>query len=221
PTTAYDVWLAADPALRWARLAVAWWGSPRLPSLVGTRDDRNRVRAALAPGLERGDARRARRLLLDALNVGGDQPTAPDREQVLARVEWAAPRWSARFGRSLLEALLAEAGTLGLTGLGALATYARELVGGADADGLAAALRPHLPEPVDHVLLQADLTAVAPGPLRLDLANELGLIADAESHGGATVYRFSEASIRRAFDRGKTAAEIHELLAGASATPVP
>ena len=36
----------------------------------------------------------------------------------------------------------------------------------ADPDAAAAALAPLLPEPLDHVLLQADLTAVAPGPAR-------------------------------------------------------
>ena len=56
-----------------------------------------------------------------------------------------------------------------------------------------AALEPLLPEPIDHVLLQADLTAVAPGPLEQDLARHLGAVADIESRGGATVYRFTEA----------------------------
>ena len=32
-------------------------------------------------------------------------------------------------------------------------------------DDVAAAMTPHLPQPVDHILVQADLTAVAPGPL--------------------------------------------------------
>ena len=35
-------------------------------------------------------------------------------------------------------------------------------------------LAPLLPEPLDHVLLQADLTAVAPGPLERPLADTLG-----------------------------------------------
>jgi hypothetical protein len=44
------------------------------------------------------------------------------------------------------------------------------------------------------------------------VARELALIADVESAGAATVYRFSEASLRRAFDVGKTALEVHQLL---------
>ncbi|MFF1481021.1 helicase-associated domain-containing protein [Streptomyces sp. NPDC058301] len=85
----------------------------------------------------------------------------------------------------------------------------------------AAALAPHLPEPVDHVLLQADLTAVAPGPLRRPLAATLNVLADIESKGGATVYRFTPASVRRALDAGQAASDLHAFLAAHSATPVP
>ncbi|MEV4066220.1 helicase C-terminal domain-containing protein, partial [Nonomuraea dietziae] len=85
----------------------------------------------------------------------------------------------------------------------------------------AAVLAPLLPEPVDHVLLQADLTAVAPGPLTSDLARWLTLAADVESTGGATVYRFGEGSIRRALDAGQGADELLSMLARHSATPVP
>jgi XPB/Ssl2-like helicase family protein/WYL domain-containing protein len=78
-----------------------------------------------------------------------------------------------------------------------------------------------LPAPIDHVLLQADLTAVAPGPLAGDLARRLAAVADVESRGGATVYRFSESSVRRAFDSGWSAADVHDFVASASRTPVP
>jgi hypothetical protein len=84
-----------------------------------------------------------------------------------------------------------------------------------------AALRAVLPDPVDHILLQADLTAVAPGPLDPELERELDLVGEVESAGGATVYRFTEPTVRRALDAGRTAAELHELFATRSATPVP
>ncbi|MEU1401427.1 helicase C-terminal domain-containing protein [Streptomyces sp. NPDC005728] len=82
-------------------------------------------------------------------------------------------------------------------------------------------LTPLLPEPLDHVLLQADLTAVAPGPLQRPLAEMLGVLADVESKGGATVYRFTPASVRRALDAGRTAADLHAFLTAHSRTPVP
>ncbi|MFF1814600.1 helicase-associated domain-containing protein [Streptomyces sp. NPDC058251] len=82
-------------------------------------------------------------------------------------------------------------------------------------------LAPLLPEPLDHVLLQADLTAVAPGPLERPLADTLGVLADVESKGGATVYRFTPGSVRRALDAGRSASDLHAFLAAHARTPVP
>ncbi|WP_440572655.1 helicase C-terminal domain-containing protein [Streptomyces sp. KR2] len=137
----------------------------------------------------------------------------------------------------LTEWALLEAEMLGVTGRGALATHGRALLGaegrsegtGADtaaagsarAAVVAALLAPLLPEPLDHVLLQADLTAVAPGPLVRPLAEALGVLADVESKGGATVYRFTPGSVRRALDAGRSATELHAFLDRHSRTPVP
>jgi hypothetical protein len=90
-----------------------------------------------------------------------------------------------------------------------------------DADAAADALAPLLPQPLDHVLLQADLTAVAPGPLDRPLAETLSVLADVESKGGATVYRFTPGSVRRALDAGRSASDLHTFLATHSRTPVP
>ncbi|MFI8826862.1 helicase-associated domain-containing protein [Streptomyces sp. NPDC053431] len=135
---------------------------------------------------------------------------------------------------------LDEAELLGITGRGALASPARALLNlplaeAAPEDALhghdcepavavsraATLLAPLLPEAVDHVLLQADLTAVAPGPLRRPLADALSVLADVESKGGATVYRFTPASVRRALDAGRTASDLHDFLAAHARTPVP
>ncbi|MGF7233922.1 MAG: helicase-associated domain-containing protein, partial [Frankia sp.] len=70
-------------------------------------------------------------------------------------------------------------------------------------DAVTDAVRAVLPEPVDEVIIQADLTVVAPGPLVPEVAHELGLVADIESSGAATVYRISETSVRRALDEGR------------------
>src|SRR5699024_12585992 len=50
---------------------------------------------------------------------------------------------------------------------------------------------------------------------------ELALVADVESTGGATVYRFTEASIRRALDAGRGTADITALLENHSRTTIP
>ncbi|WP_344591426.1 helicase C-terminal domain-containing protein [Streptomyces violaceusniger] len=128
--------------------------------------------------------------------------------------------------------VVAEAEMLGVTGRGALSSHGRALLErhpdeptAAESDlastQAARLLAPLLPEPLDHVLLQADLTAVAPGPLERPLAETLGILADVESKGGATVYRFTPESVRRALDAGRTADDVHTFLAAHSRTPVP
>ncbi|MFG2494487.1 helicase-associated domain-containing protein [Streptomyces caniferus] len=147
----------------------------------------------------------------------------------------AAPAPADDLRSRLAQWTLAEAELLGVTGRGALSAHGRALIDttaeataapspadtGAAATRAAALLAPLLPEPVDHVLLQADLTAVAPGPLHRPLAEALGVLADIESKGGATVYRFTPASVRRALDAGRSAAELQEFLTAHSRTPVP
>ncbi len=78
-----------------------------------------------------------------------------------------------------------------------------------------------LPKPIDHFLVQADLTVVVPGPLQRDLADELATVATIESAGAAMVYRVSEQSIRHALDIGKTRGWMHTFFADHSKTPVP
>ena len=78
-----------------------------------------------------------------------------------------------------------------------------------------------LPKTVDHILIQGDNTAIAPGPLEHEISQQLAIMAEIESRGGATVYRFSEATIRRTLDHGKTGGEIKAFLIKISKTPMP
>ncbi|MEU3375307.1 helicase C-terminal domain-containing protein [Streptomyces sp. NPDC006660] len=241
PTPEYDEWLDLPPAERWARLAVAWLAATRTAGLVGEQDSKGRTLSALGPDLDRSAAPEVRHRVLALLDTL-PEATSPEPQSLLARLRWERP---ARSGpddlRSrLAEWALSEAELLGVTGRGALTTHGRALLtattgaaeresgresgreGPASAAGLAArALAPHLPEPVDHVLLQADLTAVAPGPLRRPLAAMLGVLADIESKGGATVYRFTAQSVRRALDAGRTASDLQAFLTEHSRTPMP
>src|ERR1700682_2779408 len=108
-----------------------------------------------------------------------------------------------------------------MVGRAAIATPARRLLAGDPPDAAVAAMTRALPEPIDHFLLQADLTVVVPGPLERDLAERLSAVATVESAGAAMVYRISEQSIRRALDAGRTAGELHALFERHSKTPVP
>ena len=206
----------------------AWFGGLRAIGLIGRRDSggataaaRERLINALAPDLERLLAPEVRVLTLQALAEAGPG-TAPSTESVVTWVAWHRPRRGGQFRDDLVEWSVTEAALLGLTGLGALAEHARPLLQPEPTvDDLAEAINPLVPEPVSEVLLQADLTAVAPGPLVRVVQEELSAMADVESHGGAAVYRFSEGSVRRAFDLGRTADQLHKWLAEHSRTPVP
>ncbi len=219
PTPAYDRWRAGAPAQRWVVLAEAWLTMPRLPGLVGSRDDRDRPFPALSRDLDRPAAPTLRAAVLRLL---GEVPTGRRATPtgVAALLSWRAPRGAGPERDLAVGSMLTEAEELGLTGLGALAEPGRLLAAG-DPAAAAVALRPLLPAPLDHVLLQADLTAVAPGPLEPELAAALGAVASVESTGGATVYRFTETSVRRGLDAGYSAADISDLLRTRSRTPVP
>jgi hypothetical protein len=219
PTPEYDRWLALDTADRWAALVSGWLGTTRVSGWIGERDERDKPLAALGPDLERGAAPELRRLVLDELAAlpPGSSLSVGDLE---ARVAWRRPRRGARLRPDLVRWTVAEAEHLGLTGRGALSRAARVLLS-SGMDGAAEALAPLLPDPLDYILLQADLTAVAPGPLESALASELGLMADVESTGGATVYRFTPASVRRALDAGRSAEDVRAFLTARSRTPVP
>ena len=233
PTSQYDVWRGHTAAQRWIPLASAWLTMTRQPSLVNQRGDRDRMITALGPDAERGTIPTLRRTVLSTL---ADLPpgSAPaDRDETLAVLAWHQPR-RAGGQRPLAEAVLAEADVLGVTAAGGLTGYSRTLLAGAltapstatgPAPGAAAAaehaLDAALPDPVDHFLLQPDLTAVVPGPPESSMGAELGLVADLESTGGAHVYRLTERSVRRALDAGRSGEQLLAFVEQRSRTPVP
>ncbi|MCQ4117966.1 helicase-associated domain-containing protein [Rhodococcus tibetensis] len=217
PTTAVDNWLNAPIARRWHTLAAGWLDLPRMPWFIGMRDSNDKPVAALSEEVRAPSAPRDRQVILGLLaELGSGQAAAPaELSRLLA---WRRPRWGARLRVHAVERTLEEAATLGLVARGALSSPGRALLHGGDAE---AEMHASLPDPVDHVLVQADLTVVAPGPLTPDLLEQITLVADIESAGAASMYRISEDSVRRALDAGMTAAELHSLFTTRSRTPVP
>lgn len=221
PTTAADRFAALSTAERWQLLAGSWLDLPGRPALIGGRGPDGKPYGALTDALYSTAAPLDRRLLLGMLSdlppgAGVDATSAP------AALIWRRPRWAKRLQPEPVADLLREAHALGLVGRGAISTPARALLE-EDADPQAAidAMARALPKPVDHFLVQADLTVVVPGPLQRDLAEELATVATVESAGAAMVYRVSEQSIRHALDIGKTRDWMHAFFADHSKTPVP
>ncbi|MBV9843828.1 MAG: helicase-associated domain-containing protein [Kutzneria sp.] len=220
PTTLTDSWLASSQEQRWASIAGGWLELPRLPGLIGTRDGRDRAIGPLTEDLRRPAAPAERRRVLQVLADLPPGMASADPGEIVALLSWRAPRRGGRLRDEIVRWTCAEATVLGLVALGAITSAGRALL----TDGPTAAAKQvaeAMPESVDHVMVQADLTVVAPGPLEPELAAEMALVADVESAGGATVYRVGEDSVRRALDAGRTAAELHEMFRNRSRTPVP
>ena len=219
PTVAADRFAESSTADRWHLLASTWLDLPARPGLIGHRGPDGKPYAALSDSLYSTAAPLDRRLLLAML---GDLPpgVGTDAAQASRAMLWRRPRWSVRLQPEPVGQLLEEAHALGIVGRGAISTPARSLLTD-DGDTAVTAMTKALPEPIDHFLLQADLTVVVPGPLDRALSDELGAVATIESAGAAMVYRVSEDSVRQALDTGRSAGQLHAFFAKHSRTAVP
>ncbi|AEI10958.1 helicase-associated domain-containing protein [Cellulomonas gilvus] len=231
PTTDADAWTALELPARWVGLASAWLATTRTPWLVGTRDERGSLIAALDPELARPWAPRLRRAVLGVLDRAPG--AAPDAALVVDALAWATPRSAPPL--TAIEAVLAEAAQMGLLGAGALSEPGRLLLAAHDArrgtggpaagtdqapDPAAAFARGLAPE-VDDLLLQGDLTGIVPGRPGPALEALIERTATVESRGGALTVRFGADSVRGALDDGMTADELLERLAAHARGGVP
>ncbi|MFP5375550.1 MAG: helicase-associated domain-containing protein [Acidimicrobiia bacterium] len=223
PTAAFDEWLALDPVPRWAALVAGWLAADFHSSLAGAADHRGKPIPALLTDAPDPDAAHQRRAVLDAMASLAPGTAAAAPEAVAERAQWSSPgRWATGPASppTLAAWAVEECGLLGLWAHGALTTAGR-LVAAGDVAAARAALAERAPAPVADFVLQADLTAVAAGALAPAVARELELMADVESRGAATVYRFGEQSLRRAFDAGRSQDDVSGFLQRHATRGVP
>jgi hypothetical protein len=207
PTHQFDIWLAQPASVKWENLVSAWMITSRLSGLDA---------APMGPELDRSTASIIRKKQLSHLDSA--ENLAPTHESLSAAIQWNLPyRRTGGIPDDYIRWISREAEWLGITGQGALSSYGHLVLAGEDL----AVIDADLPKTVDHILIQSDNTAIAPGPLEHEVSQELDLIADIESRGAATVFRFSEASLRRGLDHGRTGEEILAFLKKTSKTPVP
>nr|WP_232530772.1 helicase-associated domain-containing protein [Microlunatus antarcticus] len=214
PTAAYDRWVTRPAPERWTTLARAWLAVPRWfarSSAAGAH--------ALGPEAESPSAPALRRVVL-GLAVAAGPGTVLEAPDLGAALAWHRPRLS-RTPEAAVELsrdLWREASWLGFVALGAVSDFTPSLLADVPIPEALAAL---FPEPVIDLVLQADLTAVAGGPLRHDVAADLRLLATQESRGAGAVYRFSADSVRRAMDAGWSAEDALGWLRAHASTAVP
>lgn len=197
----------SSPVARWVELVRAW-------AQDGEMDDRaglpNRVELQTSqPNREPAVERFLRELL--ALPAG----TGLDAAALVDRLAFRAP---ALLPDARVHAFVAGARVLGLvpsSGPVGLTDGARTLL--ADPDRLAEVL----PDTADRVIVQADLTVIAPPDLDTAVATLLEQFSQLESSAGARIYRITERSVRRGLAGGLDAATIVATLREHSAVDVP
>lgn len=219
PTVSVDSWLQKDLMARWEQLVLAWLNSSRMTWQIGQLDDRAQTIAALHPANHQNGVVRLRAAVLKVLAEHPGQ--ALSAAEVSKHLAWQTPRavppieWVA--------GILAEAQLLGVTGAGALlpGLLAQSDSGAGWSFAPATALGAALPEPVQEIFIQGDLTAMVPGWPVAALDTLLCECAQVESRGGALTVRFTPASITKAFDSGRSAQGLLQELQMYSVTPIP
>ena len=195
PTPAFDAWLAQPPHEQHAALLVAWLAMPRAVATPTSA----RCRPSWSPP----------RCPTCAATCCGSWPRARGRG--------TTPR-SLRPSTGGRRAATMHRGTSGCAPCSSRAassgcswTGRSRVRAGRCCPGTGRSQRSwpqSLPEQVDQLILQADLTAIVPGLPTPTLAELMRTMADAESTGAASIYRFSADSIRRALDGGRTLGEL-------------
>jgi hypothetical protein len=203
PTTAFHEAGTLPREQRWAALVVTWLSLPQTPSsdpvaVLSLRPDPQAVTQ--------------RRQVLRAAVAVAPQHTP----EWLA---WSRPRHP--IAATEIAAILSEARTLGLMTVTGATPAARQLLATIDPAALAPMIESVLPELSPDLILQADLTATALGPLPRTVERRLAGLAETESSGAGAVFRFTPESVRRAIGDGESAQEVLEWLAGLSKTPIP
>ncbi|MER0071206.1 helicase-associated domain-containing protein [Corynebacterium sp. KPL2850] len=196
PTDSAQEWLDAGLAAQWRVLLAAWEHSPWTPWESG------RVLSTSTDRLPK-----FRRHILDVyLNSAEPLSTEEFREDL----HFAFPLFATHTSPETIDELHREAEWIGAIALGRATSV---LIDGFDAaDSLT-------PETIDYFLVQADMTVLVPGPLEPAAHHTLESLADLESPGLASVYRISDASLRRGLDRGMTGTEIRDFFAAHGDVP--
>ena len=222
PTDRAETWRQLARDRRWVVLVRAWTAGERFLSLpLSITSDGKQVVAldTIEPVADAFGGRQA--VLARAAPVADGK--AFDAEQFAEAVVWHRPNlWGT--GDPPPETLVAwttgEAELLGLVAMSASTPQLRALVEGDDA-ALSTLAKTLLGSDQDQFVLQSDLSAMALGPLDPGVAAPLGELADRRPDAATPIFSFTEASIRRGFDKGWTAETITTFLERHALSGIP
>lgn len=208
-------WWTMNRHRRYLALVRAWLGADRFLSRGLLEHDGSKL-VALGDAEPVAAVGAARTVTLQTI-CGLPEGSAFDYEQLAASVVWQGPNlWGAGepSAEVLVEWSIAEAELLGLIAGSAPSPILRALMSD-DESRLLDVAGAALSEDQDRFVLQNDLTAVAFGPLAPVISRSLGEMTErigglVEARGVG--HRFTEQSVRQAFDRGWTAQSISGFL---------
>ncbi|MGI9597760.1 MAG: helicase-associated domain-containing protein [Acidimicrobiales bacterium] len=218
-------WWSMARHRRYLALVRAWMASDRFLSRgLAEQPDPDKI-VALGDSEPIAAVGAARDVTLSAI-CGLPPGTAYEPEQLAESVVWQGPNlWGA--GDPAPEALvgwtIAEAEFLGLVSNEAPGEIGRALMS-EDEAVLDRVVAEALADDQDKFVLQSDMTAVAFGPLTPSISRSLAEMTERSTEvdpGRAPVFRFTESSVRRAFDRGWNAESITGFLTEHALAGVP
>lgn len=204
PTPRADEWLASPLDEQLRIVLDGWRTSPWAPWLLGTTKEKTKVHL-LAAQMHDERLAQLRTQLIDALSA---LPPGGKVSDTWEYFRFLHPLSSSTLPESIFNQLFEEARWIGAVHDGVLTSTVRT----GDIK---------VPAAVEQLIIQADMTMLAPGPLTPKAQQFVDLIAELESSGLASVYRITEASLRTALDSGLTGAEIMERLTALSVMELP
>lgn len=211
PNAQYEAWLQLPDENRWDQIARSWLEMKRAV-ITGTQNKSNR------PLTTTDDAHhRLKNLvvnLLMSLNAG--QTMTPDK--LFNHLTWKQPRTISDDSLTIFKSLLSEMNTLGITSKNGMTSFGQAIAQGESSIN---ELKNNLPAFIDYIIVQTDLTALAPGRLLPDIRHFMQHVAEIESTSVATVYRFTPGSILNGIESGLSADNIIERITELSRTPIP
>ena len=197
----------------------------RSADLVATREDRWRLTSASNSWLELDQPNRwlalaeSWRQLLGEYSIESvvERLSAGDSLEVALRFTFPLEKFTetSRFGKVITFAEI-----LGCSVDGHAPNWVLPLLRGNRKEALAL-LTAHLPKLTDRIIVQADLSVIAPGPLSTVDERELRLLVETEQTSLASRYRLTPLSVSHGIESGRSADELRQTLTRLSGAALP
>ncbi|NCG02481.1 MAG: hypothetical protein GWP22_03335 [Actinomycetales bacterium] len=201
-TTKYEAWRKKSKESQWVALAQSWLDLP----LMGSEGNKPLSGTGESPTV--GVMRWQTLCTLRWWNENTDTPPTKHWKIFVKALDHFHPRRRGSRREEVAKVTLREAEWIGIAH-GEILCEAGIGITADDAPFAGSSLK--LPIEVSQFLIQGDLTVIASGPLPLEVGERLHAIADIESRGAASVYRFSVDTVERGMQAGWKAADFAEF----------